>query len=804
MSTAIAATVAASVAATVTTSIGTAAASAGAAAAGGGAAGGAAGGAGGAGGGGAAGGMITPLIFGAQRFSLSSGIGVDKSPMQDAVASSMAWTAGDLSIWPSGGGSSRLRALSGTAMLNSTTDSLLVTTSPELFKLLNVLTVAGVQICLVFLVQVALTLAWRRCVNKSYYEEQHRRKSKSFVSTQGSFLSRRSSPTARQRKSEKEHHLSEPSELEPGDSSVAASSTEKRFVPFPTFLVWPSSLLFVITINCSGLTRASVALLAAEAVRPDGERSEGCIVLGCLVLLTMLSVFGLLVIDLVRFRQKHKDTVMWKPSVSAHSFGDVQDPLMLAAAKGRVAVAGSTLLLKQKTMSVLKSSAEGKNNVVDKMADTVVPTCWRGERVTGSSSAALRPSSSDATAVRNTNTRLPPPSRLPPPRGDIVGAEAMQRTCSSSALSVDWPMPSHATSSVAAPVPLQRVKSFAEGRSRATARLARRGLAQRCGGIFALPPSDMAEPSRTERILAAPFALERTSAADAFHQRSASVLFRVHGKNFFTSSYRLLVIGATMSIGALSGFQPLVGTGSAGALIQCGVVVTLQLSLACFCCCCSPDADLVFSKLAGTQFLLEGMSGLVLLISSALPFMSTARLTLQLTSFVFAVSAVFIPIFQLVEQRIITPAAKAVRTNGCNPLVLAGALIVLAAAMPGALTKACKACIGGPDLDNVEPTAADGGEGGGEGGGDAASEGGQAGGSTPPPAPLQRGLTMSDACCGASQQLAILGGRNVAAGNLKVTKVEKKLDQKQAGFTEGALPTRDKFKSLSTRVACRV
>ena len=46
--------------------------------------------------------MITPMIFGAQRFSLSSGLGIDKSPMQDAVAGSMSWMSGDVAIWSAG------------------------------------------------------------------------------------------------------------------------------------------------------------------------------------------------------------------------------------------------------------------------------------------------------------------------------------------------------------------------------------------------------------------------------------------------------------------------------------------------------------------------------------------------------------------------------------------------------------------------------------------------------------------------------------------------------------------------------
>ena len=54
-----------------------------------------------------------------------------------------------------------------------------------------------------------------------------------------------------------------------------------------------------------------------------------------------------------------------------------------------------------------------------------------------------------------------------------------------------------------------------------------------------------------------------------------------------------------------------------------------------------------------------------------------------------------VPIFQLVEQRVITPCLGVVRTKGCNPKVLGGALLVLLVSLPGAVMKAASAMCGG-------------------------------------------------------------------------------------------------------------
>jgi hypothetical protein len=94
-----------------------------------------------------------------------------------------------------------------------------------------------------------------------------------------------------------------------------------------------------------------------------------------------------------------------------------------------------------------------------------------------------------------------------------------------------------------------------------------------------------------------------------------------------------------------------------------------------------------------------------------------------------------VPIFQLVEQRIITPCLGVIQNKGCNPKVLGGALIVLLVSLPGAIMKAASALCGG---------------GGGGGGGGAAGS-----------------ITLI------LQKLAVLIGRSTAGGQMNKKQVTR-------------------------------
>ena len=107
---------------------------------------------------------------------------------------------------------------------------------------------------------------------------------------------------------------------------------------------------------------------------------------------------------------------------------------------------------------------------------------------------------------------------------------------------------------------------------------------------------------------------------------------------------------------------------------------------------------------------------------------------LQALAFNAGLTAVFVPILQLVEQRIVTPIVSSVQSHGCNPRKLAGAIVVLIAAAPGAVMAAAAAICGG--------------------GGGSSSGGGGAG--------LSIGASLSTIFA----KLAVLFGRSAAAGDM--------------------------------------
>ena len=100
--------------------------------------------------------------------------------------------------------------------------------------------------------------------------------------------------------------------------------------------------------------------------------------------------------------------------------------------------------------------------------------------------------------------------------------------------------------------------------------------------------------------------------------------------------------------------------------------------------------------------------------------------------------AVFVPILQLVEQRLVTPTVGVVQKKGCNPRVLGGAALVLIAALPAAVLKMVAAAGGGG-----------GGDGGGGGGG---------------------GVDVGGAFSTCCAKLSILFGRSVASGDMAKAK----------------------------------
>ena len=271
--------------------------------------------------------------------------------------------------------------------------------------------------------------------------------------------------------------------------------------------------------------------------------------------------------------------------------------------------------------------------------------------------------------------------------------------------------------------------TVASARASALELLASRGHRDRKSGTWAVEGSeeDAKEPGRTERLLAAPFALSRAKPIDDFQSREGFFMFRVNGGAMFGRWYRIIVIALNMTFGLLSGLQPSLPEGSVLAMLQTGLVLVLQLSMATLSFHFLPDADRIVSRFASTQFLLEGLSTMALLLSSIISGtpenrdMATAgnasdsnrttggaasavvahldaSFTMREIGFVLAVAAMLVPMLQLLEQRFITPCIGVVINKGGNPLALLAAAYMLAVSLPRKVTNLVNAFIGREQL----------------------------------------------------------------------------------------------------------
>ncbi len=133
-------------------------------------------------------------------------------------------------------------------------------------------------------------------------------------------------------------------------------------------------------------------------------------------------------------------------------------------------------------------------------------------------------------------------------------------------------------------------------------------------GAWRLPDdaeASAAEPARTERLLSTALACRRAPLSDAFEQRQAVLLFRVHGGRRVGVALRLLILIAMMTLGVLSGVPTgarAASPASAAPLAQAVAVLALQLAMAMVFLMHTPDASRTASLCAGGQLLLEALA----------------------------------------------------------------------------------------------------------------------------------------------------------------------------------------------------
>jgi hypothetical protein len=110
-----------------------------------------------------------PLVFGAQRLSVSSSLALNKSALQTGVANGLSWTTGQLGIAGAASQSRRHRQLQTTSSKESQTTSSMEPSAAD--ELLDALISAGLVAAAVLAFHAAVLHLWARYINARYYRE---------------------------------------------------------------------------------------------------------------------------------------------------------------------------------------------------------------------------------------------------------------------------------------------------------------------------------------------------------------------------------------------------------------------------------------------------------------------------------------------------------------------------------------------------------------------------------------------------------------------------------------------------------
>ena len=298
---------------------------------------------------------LTPLLFGAQRFVISSGVATNVSSLQTGLAESMAWTTGDFGLTfqrPHRGadGDRRLSedGEAGAAAPRRT----------ALDRLSSVIAVMLAILLVITAVHAYVIHLWRHKVNHRYYEAKHN--PKLFLlhtrdATRSRALKRdrirfseRSTIEGEEGRRSSQHKSAKPrlsvmrltrksADRHNGDvnegthaeevkpiRSLDSAMSKLRFTPFPSALVFPGFFILAIQVFSTGITSQAVQVVANE----DECRlaPTGCRALGMGSLLFILA-YEVLTISVVIHFHRHFRADCWQAASRPLEVNMVKDPL---------------------------------------------------------------------------------------------------------------------------------------------------------------------------------------------------------------------------------------------------------------------------------------------------------------------------------------------------------------------------------------------------------------------------------------------------------------------------------------------
>jgi hypothetical protein len=270
----------------------------------GGAAGGAASGAGasgGAGSGGSAGGGaagVAPLVFGAQRMSASSGLALNQSAMQTAVADGLGWANGKFGLIKKNGGvfGRRLARATGRGSSGAKGDGTeggnIGGTDEAFMELLDVVVSTLIMLFVLLALRVCILVYWSRHANAKYYQQSKRTRPEPFGYKQTPLLSKQVRHLTQRTTRELSRRLTG-SRLAVRHYSLRrialrSQGESVKFKPLPGVFVFPNLETLTLATLSLGLTESAVAAISDEGCdTPECVWTAGTVlaVMGAFVLL---------------------------------------------------------------------------------------------------------------------------------------------------------------------------------------------------------------------------------------------------------------------------------------------------------------------------------------------------------------------------------------------------------------------------------------------------------------------------------------------------------------------------------------
>ena len=178
-------------------------------------------------------------------------------------------------------------------------------------------------------------------------------------------------------------------------------------------------------------------------------------------------------------------------------------------------------------------------------------------------------------------------------------------------------------------------------------------------GKFVRPPSLVKEPTRTERLLAAPHIFWHSNASDAVDGIGYALMARSGGDSRPAMLFEMILLGASLILSVFNGLGCLIEPGTWMAVAQMSCVLAVQLSIVCYIVRYMPSADRVMNILIFTQFSLEATGTAMLITRTIFPQLVTANA--QMRAFIVSILAMLAPVIQRFYDAFIVNLSKRMR-----------------------------------------------------------------------------------------------------------------------------------------------